>query len=49
MCNDYIGTFNPAIELKTMHLNPRDIIIMKVDPELVYMDEAVVFFSKVTG
>lgn len=46
MCNDYIGTFNPAIELKTMHLNPRDIIIMKVDPELVYMDEAAVFFQK---
>ena len=33
MCNDYIGTFNPAIEFKTVHLNPGDVIIMTVDPE----------------
>lgn len=45
MCNDYIGTFNPAIEFKTVHLNPGDIIIMTVDPELVHMDEAADIFQ----
>ena len=46
MCNNYIGTFNPAIELTTVRINPRDVIIMKVDPELIHMDEAADFFNK---
>lgn len=45
MCNEYIGTFDSAIDFKTVHLNPGDVIIMTVNPELVQMDEAADIFQ----